>query len=182
MQISPILWLAAAVGFLALEASTFNMTSIWFAIGAAAALISCLFTDLFRVQALLFITLCRCAGIPARWQSGLYVAPDSVGSHDWAEFYTPQTGWLNADVSFGSSARGMGEEWRRRHYFGNLDPWRMVANNRFQAEFEPSFDGMREDPYDNQMGEASVDGRGCRQREMLRTVELIEMLEVPFSD
>ena len=134
------------------------------------------------VQALLFITLCRCAGIPARWQSGLYVAPDSVGSHDWAEFYTPQTGWLNADVSFGSSARRMGEEWRRRHYFGNLDPWRMVANNRFQAEFEPSFDGMREDPYDNQMGEASVDGRGCRQREMLRTVELIEMLEVPFSD
>ena len=95
---------------------------------------------------------------------------------------TPQTGWLNADVSFGSSAHRMGEEWRRRHYFGNLDPWRMVANNRFQAEFEPSFDGMREDPYDNQMGEASVDGRGCRQREMLRTVELIEMLEVPFSD
>ncbi len=134
------------------------------------------------VMALTFITMCRIAGVPARWQSGLYVAPDSVGSHDWAEFYTPQTGWLNADVSFGSSARRMGEEWRRRHYFGNLDPWRMVANNRFQAEFEPSFDGMREDPYDNQMGEASVDGRGCRQREMLRTVELIEMLEVPFSD
>ncbi len=133
-------------------------------------------------MALTFITMCRIAGVPARWQSGLYVAPDSVGSHDWAEFYTPQTGWLNADVSFGSSARRMGEEWRRRHYFGNLDPWRMVANNRFQAEFEPSFDGMREDPYDNQMGEASVDGRGCRQREMLRTVELIEMLEVPFSD
>lgn len=77
---------------------------------------------------------------------------------------------------------GWGRSGRRRHYFGNLDPWRMVANNRFQAEFEPSFDGMREDPYDNQMGEASVDGRGCRQREMLRTVELIEMLEVPFSD
>ena len=27
MQISPILWLAAAVGFLALEASTFNTVS-----------------------------------------------------------------------------------------------------------------------------------------------------------
>ena len=46
----------------------------------------------------------------------------------------------------------------------------------------PAFDGMREDPYDNQMGEASVDGRGCRKREMLRKVELIKMLEVPFSD
>ena len=45
------------MGFLALEASTFNMTSIWFAIGSAAALISCLFTDLFRVQALLFIVV-----------------------------------------------------------------------------------------------------------------------------
>lgn len=49
-------------------------------------------------------------------------------------------------------------------------------------EFVPAFDGMREDPYDNQMGEASVDGRGCRKREMLRKVELIKMLEVPFSD
>ena len=44
MQISPILWLAAAVGFLALEASTFNMTSIWFAIGSAAALLCCYYT------------------------------------------------------------------------------------------------------------------------------------------
>ena len=103
-------------------------------------------------MALTFITMCRIAGVPARWQSGLYVAPDSVGSHDWAEFYTPQTGWLNADVSFGSSARRMGEEWRRRHYFGNLDPWRMVANNRFQAEFEPSFGGMREDPMTTRWG------------------------------
>lgn len=60
------------------------------------------------VMALTFITMCRIAGVPARWQSGLYVAPDSVGPHDWAEFYTPQTGWLNADVSFGSSARRMG--------------------------------------------------------------------------
>ena len=51
MQISPILWLAAAVGFLALEASTFNMTSIWFAIGSAAALLCCVFTGSFRVQA-----------------------------------------------------------------------------------------------------------------------------------
>lgn len=50
-----------------------------------------------------------------------------------------------------------------------------VANNRFQAEFVPAFDGMREDPYDNQMGEASVDGRGCRKREMLPGVGLSEI-------
>ena len=57
MNTAPFLWLIAAVGFLVLEGCTFNMTSIWFAIGAAAALISCLFTDLFRVQALLFIVV-----------------------------------------------------------------------------------------------------------------------------
>ena len=57
MQISPILWLAAAVGFLALEATTFNMTSIWFAIGSAAALLCCVFTGSFRVQAVVFLAV-----------------------------------------------------------------------------------------------------------------------------
>ena len=57
MNTAPFFWLITAVGFLVLEGCTFNMTSIWFAIGAAAALISCLFTELFRVQALLFIVV-----------------------------------------------------------------------------------------------------------------------------
>ena len=50
------------------------------------------------VMALTFITLCRIAGIPARWQSGLYVACDYIGPHDWAMFYTEEYGWLWADV------------------------------------------------------------------------------------
>ena len=81
-----------------------------------------------------------------------------------------------------SGIDGVQTKRKKRKHAVVIAPTRMVANNRFQAEFEPSFDGMREDPYDNQMGEASVDGRGCRRREMLRSVELIEMLEVPFSD
>ena len=39
------------------------------------------------VQSLLFITLCRIAGIPAQWESGLEAAPDYVGEHDWAKFF-----------------------------------------------------------------------------------------------
>ena len=72
MQISPILWLAAAVGFLALEASTFNMTSIWFAIGSAAALLCCVFTGSFRVQAVVFLVvsiLCLAAFRPLARQA-----------------------------------------------------------------------------------------------------------------
>ena len=53
----PFLWLTAVVGFLLLEASTFSMTSVWFAIGAAAALLTCLFTDSLRAQALVFIVV-----------------------------------------------------------------------------------------------------------------------------
>lgn len=67
MSIDPIFWLIAAVGFLALEGMTFSMVSIWFAAGSAAALLSCLFSPSFRVQAVVFIvvsTLCLAAFKP----------------------------------------------------------------------------------------------------------------------
>ena len=112
------------------------------------------------VFALLFITLCRIAGIPARWQSGLAVRPGRVGPHDWAMFYLAPHGWLWADCSFGSSARRSGEDARRAHYFGSLDPWRMVANSAFQAPLTPPMPAWRQDPYDNQCGELMVGGRG----------------------
>ncbi|MGN0661829.1 MAG: NfeD family protein [Faecalibacterium sp.] len=57
MTFAPYLWLAAAVGFLILEGATASMTSVWFAVGSAAALLSCLFVQSFRVQAVLFIVV-----------------------------------------------------------------------------------------------------------------------------
>ena len=126
------------------------------------------------VFALLFITLCRIAGIPARWQSGLAVRPDHVGPHDWAMFYIAPHGWLWADCSFGSSARRCGEPERRSHYFGNLDPWRMVANSAFQAPLAPPMSGWRQDPYDNQCGELMVDGRGLDESERVWQQEVLE--------
>ena len=125
------------------------------------------------VFALLFITLCRIAGIPARWQSGLAVRPDSVGPHDWAMFFIAPHGWLWADCSYGSSARRQGQVQRRRHYFGNLDPWRMVANSEFYAPLTPPMPGWRQDPYDNQRGELMVDGRGLDDPERECTQELL---------
>lgn len=124
--------------------------------------------------ALLFITLCRISGIPARWQSGLSVHPDSVGAHDWAMFYIAPHGWLWADCSYGSSARRNNEPERRNHYFGNLDPWRMVANSEFQAPLTPPMSGWRHDPYDNQSGEIMVDGRGLTGNDRFILRELLE--------
>ncbi|WFA10419.1 transglutaminase-like domain-containing protein [Tissierella sp. Yu-01] len=109
------------------------------------------------VQALLFITLCRIAGIPARWQSGLYVTPYYIGCHDWAEFYIEPYGWLFADPSFGGGARRNNDMIGWDFYFGNLDPFRMVANDYFQYPLYPEKKFLRSDPYDNQIGEAETE-------------------------
>ena len=126
------------------------------------------------VMALLFITLCRIAGVPARWQSGLSAKPEESGAHDWAMFYVHPYGWLYADPSFGSGARRNGEAARRKHYFGNLDPCRMVANSVFQAPLTPPDPCYRNDPYDNQTGEMAVDGVGLWGDQMEKTVETVE--------
>lgn len=125
------------------------------------------------VMALLFITLCRCAGVPARWESGWRAEPGFCGAHDWTQFYAAPYGWLYADPSFGCGAAREGNEARRRHYFGNLDPLRMAANTAFGASFDVLKDGWRADPYDNQVGELEVDGRGLCYEEFLRSKEVL---------
>ncbi len=110
--------------------------------------------------ALLFIALCRIGGIPARWQSGLEAGPCEVGHHDWAEFYSERLGWLPVDCSFGGGAFRAGNEERRRFYFGNLDPYRMVANRAYYAPFSPAKRFPRSDPYDSQGGEAETSTHG----------------------
>lgn len=105
------------------------------------------------LQALLFIILCRIGGIPARWQSGLTIDSDYVGSHDWAQFYLDGWGWLFADPSYGGSAYRRGSAERHAFYFGNLEPMRMVANRRYQAAITPEPEHLRVDPFDNQSGE-----------------------------
>lgn len=125
------------------------------------------------VQALLFITLCRSVGIPARWQSCLCTEPPEPGSHDWAEFYVEPYGWLFADPSFGGSAFRSGDEARRQFYFGNLDPFRMVANRAFQAPLMPEKRHWRADPYDNQVGEIEYEDRGLRVSELASELTMV---------
>jgi transglutaminase-like putative cysteine protease len=130
------------------------------------------------VMALLFITLCRSAGIPARWQSGLITRPDFCGAHDWAMFYVAPYGWLYADPSFGTGAVREQNEERRQFYFGNLDPFRMVANSEFQVGFTVPKEFWRADPYDNQVGEIETLHHGLRYIEFDRFKEVIKFEEL----
>lgn len=104
-------------------------------------------------MALVFITLCRCLGIPAKWQSGSAVRPDYIGSHDWAMFYVAPYGWLRCDPSYGNTE----DAEKHEHYFANLDPFRLVSCNEFQMPFSPPKRFWRMDPYDNQSGEAEYE-------------------------
>ena len=122
------------------------------------------------IMALTFITLCRIAGIPARWESGLAVAPGDAGCHDWARFYIAPKGWMYADCSYGSSMARRGDE--------SLDTGRMVANSAFEAPFDPPMTGFRSDPYDNQSGEMEADGVGLYGDDTVTTKEVLKFEEV----
>jgi len=50
----------------------------------------------------------------------------------------------------------------------------MTANTEFQADFDVSKDGWRADPYDNQVGEMELDGRGLQYSEFIRKKEVLE--------
>ncbi|MGX6977666.1 transglutaminase-like domain-containing protein [Vagococcus elongatus] len=130
------------------------------------------------VQAILFITLCRMAKIPAKWQSGLYVSEYYTGCHDWAQFYVAPYGWVFADLSFGGSAYRMNNLDRWNYYFGNLDIFRMPANSAIQKNFVPEKNTLRADPIDNQRGEFEYEGEGLPYAYLEVTQEMIEMIDL----
>ncbi|WP_207694769.1 hypothetical protein DOK67_0002828 [Enterococcus sp. DIV0212c] len=130
------------------------------------------------VQAILFITLCRMAKIPAKWQSGLYVSQYYTGCHDWAQFYVAPYGWVFADLSFGGGARRNGDLDRWNYYFGNLDIFRMPANSEIQKDFDPPKHFLRADPIDNQRGEFEYENQGLPYAYLEVKQELVSMEEL----
>jgi transglutaminase-like putative cysteine protease len=123
------------------------------------------------VKALLFITLCRIKGIPARWQSGWFASPKGASPHDWALFWLEPFGWVPADCSFGGSRKDIPAY--REFYFGNLDAYRMISNSEFMAPLLPAKRFFRSDPYDNQVGEIETEKRALRSYERECSIEIL---------
>ena len=103
-------------------------------------------------KTLLFMTLCRCKGIPVRWQSGLMMHPGDKNLHDWAEIYFEGYGWMPVDQSFGITPYG---GW---FFLGGIDPYRMVVNNDFGRSLSPEKTYPRSDDVDFQRGEVEWEG------------------------
>jgi len=116
-------------------------------------------------EALLFITLCRLNGVPARWQSGWNTVPGGKTIHDWCEIYLPPYGWMPVDPYMGiwamRYARTLTPEQQqeiRDFYFGGLDQWRMAANSDHCQELSPPKKSLRSDTVDFQRGELEWGG------------------------
>lgn len=106
---------------------------------------------------LLFMTLCRYNGIPARWLSGFMLHPGYENLHDWCEIFIDKSGWLPVDVSFGVQRFGDNEQ-VRYFYFTGMDAYRLVVNRGISGELSPEKLFPRSETVDFQRGE--VEWRG----------------------
>lgn len=115
-------------------------------------------------EAMLFITLCRYNGIPARWQSGWFTFPNAKDIHDWTEIYLLPYGWVPVDPYMGiASYRYMMDLSTKQRklvhdfYFGCLDQYRMSANSDNNQTLVPPKNYFRSDNVDFQRGELETD-------------------------
>jgi transglutaminase-like putative cysteine protease len=110
------------------------------------------------VQGMTFITMCRAAGIPARWQSGWETKPIGWNMHDWSEFYVEPWGWLPADASYGVQKQS-DDPRVRDFYLGHQDSYRLIVNRDYGCPLTPPKQSLRSEPLDFQRGEVEIDGK-----------------------
>lgn len=89
----------------------------------------------------LFIAMARSQGIPARFEIGFPLPADKssgeiAGYHCWAEFFTPENGWIPVDIS---------EAWKhpvkKDYFFGANDADRMQFSMGRDLKLNPPQEG-----------------------------------------
>lgn len=100
---------------------------------------------------LLYITMLRSLGIPARWQSGWMLHPNRVNLHDWGEIYFEGIGWVPIDMSFGN--QDSKDSLIRNFYKTGIDTYRLAINNDYGRELYPPKQHLRSETVDFQAGE-----------------------------
>jgi hypothetical protein len=103
------------------------------------------------MQTLLFMTMARYKGIPAKWQSGWMLHPNKVNLHDWCEVYYEGVGWVPLDMSFGLQPTNKHQ--LRYFYMSGIDAYRLIVNDDISVPFIPKKEYLRSEPIDFQRGE-----------------------------
>lgn len=138
------------------------------------------------VQVLMFVTLCRCVGIPAVFHGGC--APD------WRPTTAAATGGRASGAVCATTGRsstlpgglalcgpGLRRRGLARGRSGDLElqlrqcgPLRVVTNTGYQAGFDAPERFFRIDPYDSQCGEMETEERGLQDGEFDSVQEITE--------
>ena len=103
------------------------------------------------IKTLLFMTLCRYNGIPAKWQSGWMLHPGEVNLHDWSEIYLEGYGWVPVDQSFGLVDSEVEAE--KYFFLGSTDSYHLIINDDYSRPFFPAKIFPRSETVDFQRGE-----------------------------
>lgn len=108
------------------------------------------------IQTLMFMSMLRYRGIPARWQSGWKVPPYGKNLHDWCEVYFEGTGWVPVDVSYDLQKSNITD--LREFFMTGIDSYRLIINDGIAGRLYPEKEYLRSEPYDFQRGEVEWKG------------------------
>jgi transglutaminase-like putative cysteine protease len=106
--------------------------------------------------ALLYISLMRTLGIPARWESGWMLHPGEKNLHDWAEVYFEGVGWVPVDASFGRYIHAPSKA-ITNFYSTGMDAHRFVSNKGVCGDLYPAKTFLRSETVDFQLGEVETE-------------------------
>ncbi len=131
--------------------------------------------------ALLYISLMRTLGIPARWESGWVLHPGSVGMHDWAEVYFPGTGWVPVDPSFGRFTASTNPD-IVNFYSHATDAYRFASNLGVCGDLYPAKKYVRSETVDFQLGEVETSKGNLFYPGWDSELEIISITPITLAD
>jgi len=108
------------------------------------------------MQTFLFLSMARSLGIPARWESGWYLLPETINLHDWAQVYFEGIGWVSVDPSFKLVDHSNPDI--REFYISGIDSYRFIVNSDYGQPLYPAKVFPRSEPFDFQRGEMEWQG------------------------
>lgn len=130
---------------------------------------------------LLYISLMRSLGVPARWESGWMIHPHDKNLHDWAEVYFEGVGWVPVDVSFGRYTRDSDPR-GQKFYSTGMDAHRWATNHGVSGNFYPEKRFVRSETVDAQMGEVESTRGNLFYPAWSRSLTLISVEPVSDAD